>query len=79
MTYFKAERNPESFGSLYVPSKPFINLLGNMETVFEHTFNRTFHMTNIFKRTKLYVTKQKITKDFPMCHNILETAIAIFC
>ena len=31
------------------------------------------------KRTKLFIAKQIVTKELPTCHNVLETAIAIFC
>ena len=79
MTYFKAERNPETFGSLYVPSKPFFNLLAQMETSFEYIFHRTFHMDHVLKRIKLFVKNKIISKEFPTCHNVLETAISIFC
>ena len=79
MTYFKAECNLETFGSLYVPSKPFINLLLHMETSFEYIFTRTFHIDHVSKRTKLFVKEKIICKDFPTCHNVLETAISIFC
>ena len=79
MTYFKAEHNPETFGSLYAPSKPFVNLLAQMETSFEYIFNRAFHMDHVLKRIKLFVNKKIISKEFPTCHNALETAISIFC
>ena len=50
MTYFKAQDNPETFGSLYVPSENLRTAVAYMENSFDSAFNQIYHMSKVFQR-----------------------------
>ena len=79
MTYFKAQDNPETFGSLYVPSESVHTALAYMENSFDSTFSKIYHMPKVMQRLKHSFTNGLPNLNFPDCHNVLDMIIDIFC
>ena len=79
MTYFKAQDNPETFGSLYVPSEHLYSALACMENSFDKMFNQIYHMPKILQRLRRSYKHHLSNMNFPDCHNIRDLIIDTFC
>ena len=79
MTYFKAQDNPETFGSLYVPSEKVYTALAYMENSFDSSFNNIYHMPKLMQGLKYRFTNGLSNINFPDCHNVLDIIIDTLC